>query len=213
VVDSGMQNDSLSENLQQMIQIALAESTQQRFSIQEYLELEAQAAHKHEFFNGKIKQMPGASYQHHVIATNLTTHIHNLIEAKNEPFIVCNSDMKIYLPRYRHFVYPDAVVVFERPVFYEQRKEILLNPILIVEVLSSSTGEYDKGPKFLKYKSLESFREYVLVEQDNPEVTRFYKQTENVWEEATVDDLEQTIHLKSLDIHLSLRRVYRNIEF
>jgi Uma2 family endonuclease len=196
-----------------MIKIPLTENIQRRFSIQEYLALEERASCKHEFFNGKIKQMPGASYHHNVIATNLTTHINNLLEAKTEQFIVCNSDMKIYLPRYRHFVYPDAVVVFERPVFYENRKDIILNPILIVEVLSSSTEDYDKGSKFLKYKSLESFREYVLVEQDSPEVTRFYKPKEGSWEEAISDQLQQQIHLKSLDIHLSLARIYRNIEF
>jgi Uma2 family endonuclease len=196
-----------------MVKIAITKEAQRHFSIEEYLALEEQLPCKHEFFNGKIKQIPNVIFQHNVIATNLTTHINNLLEAKNEPFIVCNSDMKIFLPRYRHFVYPDAVVVFERPVFYENRKDIILNPILIVEVLSSSTEDYDKGPKFLKYKSLESFQEYVLVEQDNPEVTRFYRQKEGIWEEATADKLEQQIHLKSLDIHLSLARIYRNIEF
>jgi Uma2 family endonuclease len=196
-----------------MVKIATADAAQYLFSVQEYLALEEKAAYKHEFFNGKIKQMPGASYQHNVIATNLTTHINNLLEAQTKPFIVCNSDMKIYLPRYRHFVYPDAVVIFERPVFYENRKDIILNPILIVEVLSASTEDYDKGTKFLKYKSLTSFKEYVLVEQDMPEVTCFYRQTEKVWEEASADQLNETIHLKSLDIHLSLGRIYRNIEF
>ncbi|MEO0043655.1 MAG: hypothetical protein RL329_3103 [Bacteroidota bacterium] len=196
-----------------MVKIATADAAQYLFSVQEYLALEEKASYKHEFFNGKIKQMPGASYQHNVIATNLTTHINNLLEAQTKPFIVCNSDMKIYLPRYRHFVYPDAVVIFERPVFYENRKDIILNPILIVEVLSASTEDYDKGTKFLKYKSLTSFKEYVLVEQDMPEVTCFYRQTEKVWEEASADQLNETIHLKSLDIHLSLGRIYRNIEF
>jgi Uma2 family endonuclease len=196
-----------------MVKIATADASQQLFSVQEYLALEEKAAYKHEFFNGKIKQMPGASYQHNVIATNLTTHINNLLEEKTAPFIVCNSDMKIYLPRYRHFVYPDAVVIFERPVFYENRKDIILNPVVIVEVLSSSTEDYDKGTKFLKYKSLASFKEYVLVEQDMPEVTCFYRQAEKVWEEAWADQLEQKIHLKSLDIHLSLSRIYKNIEF
>jgi Uma2 family endonuclease len=196
-----------------MVKMPITKNTERRFSIEEYLALEEQLPCKHEFFNGKTKQIPNVIFQHNVIATNLTTHINNLLEAKNEQFIVCNSDMKIFLPRYRHFVYPDAVVVFERPVFYENRKDIILNPVLIVEVLSSSTEDYDKGPKFLKYKSLESFQEYVLVEQDNPEVTRFYRQKEGVWEEATADKLEQQIHLKSLDIHLSLARIYRNIEF
>jgi Uma2 family endonuclease len=126
---------------------------------------------------------------------------------------VLNSDIKIHIPRFRHFVYPDAVVICKAIEYYENRRDIILNPILIVEVLSSSTEDYDKNSKFIKYRTIPSFKEYVLVSQDEPFITSFFHKDEKTWIEENVDDLTKGIFLPSLNIELPLAKVYKGVKF
>ncbi len=183
------------------------------YSIEEYFEMEERSGEKLEYYNGEINPMPGAKAAHNLIAGNTITALNIALEEKEQNFLVSTGDTKIHIPRLRSFVYPDAVVVCETFQFYEGREDTIINPLLIVEVSSPSTAAYDKQGKFEHYKTLPSFQEYVLIEQNMPFVTASYKIAERTWQDANAEGIEDTIYLRSLDITLSLKRLYKGIVF
>jgi Uma2 family endonuclease len=182
-------------------------------SLATYLDKEAKSVEKHEFINGKIVRMPGAKARHNQIAAQFTSALIVSTDNLDSTFIVYNSDMKIYIPMYNHAVYPDAVVVCEAPEYWNGREDIILNPVLIVEVLSASTQDYDRHDKFMKYKTLASFKEYVLVRQDICRIETFYREQPNLWRETIESDFNASIYLASLDVHIDLKKIYKNISF
>jgi Uma2 family endonuclease len=109
-------------------------------------------------------------------------------------------------------MYPDAVVICEKPLFYQGRVETVLNPLLIVEVLSPSTEEYDRGEKFYLYRSLASFKEYVVVHQKHALVSAYFRLNEKDWRTEDAANLSETIHLQSIDVTLKLADIYRGID-
>jgi len=191
----------------------LLENIPKIYSIQEYLAYEEKADSKHNFFNGKIIEMPGAKYQHNLIATNLTTALNIALDAESTDYFVLNSDMKIFIPKTVTFVYPDAVVICEAPLFYNNRKDVITNPLLIVEVLSQSTRDYDQQGKFAAYKQISSFKEYVLVEQDFQSVTASFKEAENTWVDSLAEGVDSSIYLKSIACAISLKKIYKGVKF
>lgn len=180
------------------------------YSIEEYFKLEAQSLEKLEYFDGKITKMPGASYVHNRIATNVLIALGNALQ--DSQFEVNNSDTKIYIPGIESFVYPDAVVICEKPLFYQGRVDTILNPLLIVEVLSPSTEEYDRGEKFYLYRSLASFKEYVVVHQKHALVSAYFRLNEKDWRTEDAANLSETIHLQSINVTLKLSDIYRRID-
>ncbi len=187
------------------------ENISKTYSIAEYLAMEENSIEKHEFYNGKIVKMSGGKYNHNLIAANIITVLNNTLEEKQQEYAVLGNDMKVYIPRTLSFVYPDAVVVCEKPLFYEDRKDIILNPLLVVEVLSPSTEEYDRKGKFFDYKQIPSFKEYVLVEQDIAFVMASYKIADRTWQDTDADGLDTSIHLQSIDCNISLSKIYKGI--
>ncbi|NBB21093.1 Uma2 family endonuclease [Runella sp. CRIBMP] len=185
-------------------------SPETTYSIEEYFELEAQSLEKLEYFDGKITKMPGASYVHNRIATNVLIALGNALQDSH--FEVSNSDTKIHIPTIESFVYPDAVVICEKPLFYQNRVDTILNPLLIVEVLSPSTEEYDRGEKFYLYRSLPSFKEYVVVHQKHALVSAYFRLNEKDWRTEDVSSLSETIHLQSINVTLKLSDLYRGID-
>jgi Uma2 family endonuclease len=182
------------------------------YTVAQYLVAEEKSVSKHEFFNGKIIKMPGASHQHNQIAANIITGLNLALDDVAENFIVYSSDMKIHIPRFNHFVYPDAVVICEEPVLYAGRTDTILNPVLVVEVLSPSTSGHDRGNKFLQYQTLPSFKEYLLVAQDQIEVTRFFCGDGHNWEKSVLSNLDTVVELKSLNVQLPLKRIYNRVK-
>lgn len=185
-------------------------SPETTYSIEEYFELEAQSLEKLEYFDGKITKMPGASYVHNRIATNVLTALN--VALMHTHFEVNNSDTKIHIPTIESFVYPDAVVICEKPLFYQGRVDTILNPLLIVEVLSPSTEEYDRGEKFYLYRSLASFKEYVVVHQKHALVSAYFRLNEKDWRTEDAANLSETIHLQSINVTLKLSDIYRGID-
>lgn len=185
-------------------------SPETTYSIEEYFELEAQSLEKLEYFDGKITKMPGASYVHNRIATNVLIALGNALQ--DSQFEVNNSDTKIHIPGIESFVYPDAVVICEKPLFYQGRVDTILNPLLIVEVLSPSTEEYDRGEKFYLYRSLASFKEYVVVHQKHALVSAYFRLNEKDWRTEDAANLSETIHLQSINVTLKLSDIYRGID-
>jgi Uma2 family endonuclease len=183
------------------------------YTLREYLAREERVLHKHEFHNGQIIKMPGSSINHNVIATNILIQFGILLQDAPEHFTIINSDQKIYIAAVDKVLYPDVLVVFEAPERWENRDDLLVNPLLIVEVWSKSTGLYDRNDKFMYYRMLPSFKEYVLIQQDTPKVEAFYKTSETTWDIMTETNLENTILLRSLGIAVSLQKIYKGIVF
>lgn len=180
---------------------------------EEYFSFQEKAEEKFDFLNGKLQEVPGGTHQHNKIAMRIGAEILFALDQLEKEYHVFNSDMKIAIPSYKHFVYPDAVVVCEQVQLYENRKDIITNPLLIVEVLSDSTEYLDRGAKFLKYKTLPSFKEYILVSQKMPRMETFYKIAEKTWQENNAESLEANIQLQSIPLTLELRKIYKGITF
>jgi Uma2 family endonuclease len=183
------------------------------YTISEYLEMEERSEEKHEYYNGKITLMAGGSTDHSLIATNISMALYNELDKRAESYLVLNSEVKIFIPRIETFVYPDAVVVCEKIEHYNGRNDIITNPFLVVEVASPSTAKYDRTLKFRHYKTLPSFKEYVIVEQDFPWVIASFKTAENTWNDLEATQLDQSIFLRSINCSIDLKRIYKNVEF
>lgn len=190
---------------------ALAEA-KKTWTVEEYLAQEQREGERYEYRNGNIILMARGSINHNRIAQNLSKYLDNALEDKPE-FQVFGSDQKIYLPKFNFYIYADALVVAETPLVSKEEAQAITNPILVVEILSKSTEQYDRKQKFLEYRSLPSFKEYVLVRQDLPEVLTFCKVKHNLWQEEEFAGLEGIVPLKSLGIELRLIDIYRRVEF
>ncbi|AEE48526.1 Uma2 family endonuclease [Haliscomenobacter hydrossis] len=181
------------------------------FTLEEYLEREKRTQYKHEYENGKIVRMAYSRAPHNEIAANIIAALKTAIRRLNTKYRVYSSDQKIYFPELNHGAYADALVVCEQPEFWEGNDLLLINPLLVVEVLSDSTARYDRNGKFSKYKTLPSFKEYVLVKQNRSYIETWYREEPDLWRETIVTDLTQTIELRSLGCSIALGDVYENI--
>ena len=150
-----------------------------------------------------------------MITTNVTFAIKTAARATAKNLFVYNSDQKIIIEHEETLaiVYPDAMVICEKPMFWNGREDLITNPLVVVEVLSKSTRKYDKGDKFLLYKKCASLREYVTIEQQKPHIESWYRLTETAWDNTFQDNLAQTFTLRSIDAAISLSDIYENIEF
>jgi len=124
-----------------------------------------------------------------------------------------NSDMKIWIPNNRKVLCPDALVIAEKPKFYEARKDIITNPLLIVEVISPSSEAGDRGSKFHDYRTIPTFREYLLLRQDEALATLATCQRDDLWRMTDIQSLDQSIQLASIGCSIAMADLYLNIEF
>ncbi len=177
----------------------------------EYLELEEQSEYKSEFYNGEIFAMSGGSRNHSVICVNLNRKLAESLDDKD--CILFDSHMKLDIPKLNSFVYPDAMVVCGDIEFYENRTDIIRNPILIIEVLSPSTESFDRSGKFQYYQTVSSVREYVLISQEKPMIEVYYKQDERNWLYSVVKGLEEKILLRTIQCELTLKDIYRKTDW
>jgi len=182
------------------------------YSVEDYLLIESKSFEKNEFRNGKILKMAGAKPAHNLIAANIIRHLGNALEDAPKEYLVLTSDTKVYVPRFNYFLYPDAVVVCERIELYQNSSTVITNPLLIVEVLSPSTEEYDRQGKFAYYKQIPSFKEYLLVEQKMPYVMSSFKTAEHTWQDTEADGLSSSIYLKSIDCTIDLKKIYKGVK-
>lgn len=182
------------------------------FTLAEYLQKEAKSIDKHEFINGKIIKMPYAKGPHNLITVNMIVQMDNAFEALEKKYYVFPSDQKIYFPNLGDGVYADALAVCEKPLYWDDSQLLLINPIIVVEVLSKSTQKYDRTGKFDKYKTLESLREYVLIRQDQHYAEVWYREKPGYWQETIITDINGEIPLQSVGVTLQMQRVYKNVE-
>ena len=174
------------------------------YTKQEYLAFESRQEFRYEYRKGELVMMAGGTLDHNRIAINTTTALN--LALRKKPCMVFGSDLKVQLAD--SYVYPDAFVICGDVEFADNRKDIVKNPCLLVEVLSDSTEQYDRSGKFEQCRKLPSFREYILISQNKPGVEVFFRQDDKHWLMTVTNDMEDTIHLQSLDITLTMREIY-----
>ncbi|MDJ0796737.1 MAG: Uma2 family endonuclease [Calothrix sp. MO_167.B12] len=185
-------------------------STEHRYSLDEYRAIEEKAEGRNEYRDGEIVPMPGGTLKHSRISGNIFAFVKFLV--RDTQFESINSDLWLWIPEHRRGVYPDVMIFEGEPQLNDNRNDEVLNPVVIVEVLSPSTADYDRQGKFRIYRTIESFREYLLVEQDEPFVERYSKQAEG-WLLSDFNSLEQSIFLESVKVELPMVEIYRGVVF
>ncbi len=191
----------------------LAVNRQQTYlSIEDYLEQEEAAEFKSEYYDGEVIPMAGASINHNRIALNLSSALN--IASKGTNINVFMSDMRLWLPVYNRFTYPDVMVVDGEPDFALERKDTITNPCASIEVLSESTEGYDRGEKFKMYRSLESLQEYVLISQAAMQVEHFVKNLEGQWLlKGDYEGVSGVLELTSVTFKIPLSELYDKVTF
>lgn len=189
---------------------------------EEYLALERQAEYKSEYFNGQMFPLRGLGKSHDVFAMVGASRKHNLItgnifgelrqQLKNSPYETYTNDMRVKVPATGLYTYSDVVVVCDEPKFEDDYFDTLLNPTLLVEVLSPSTAAYDRIKKFGYYRTIESLREYLLVAQDEYKIEQYVKQADDRWLLSDISSLEGVVELLSIQCRLTLVDVYAKVE-
>lgn len=180
------------------------------YTPEEYLALERHAEFKSEYIDGRIVAMTGASAPHNLIAGNV--HAELRARFRGQPCLPFIGDMRVQIDRTRRYTYPDVVAVCGKPEYLDGVLDTLMNPVLIVEVLSPSTEAYDRGEKFQHYRTIETLQEYVVIAQDRPLVDRFVRHGE-FWQLGTFTGLDASLELMSVGCTIPLREIYERVEF
>ncbi|QEI40457.1 hypothetical protein BMF77_01026 [Dolichospermum sp. UHCC 0315A] len=179
------------------------------YTPEEYLELEEKADYKNEYRDGEIISMTGGTTNHNKLALNLATGLN--VALNDLDYEIYIGDVKLWIPRYREFTYPDVMVIEGQPIYYSTNTTIVTNPVLIVEVLSKSTKDYDRGDKFLYYRSIPEFKEYILIDQTKYYVMQYVKTSENQWILTEYETEDALINLSSINVELSLKQLYKKV--
>ena len=182
-----------------------------RYTPEQYLAMERAAETRHEYFDGEIFAMSGASRSHVLIAGNLAAAL--LGQLRDRPCNVYPLDMRVRVSPTGLYTYPDVIVVCGDEQFADDHEDTLLNPTVIFEVLSPSTESYDRGKKFRHYRTLDSLREYVLVSQEEPRIEQYVRQPGDEWLLHDAAGLDAELTLRSVDAKLRLADVFNKIEF
>lgn len=176
----------------------------------EYLAAERAAETRSEYVDGVVYPMTGAHINHQIIVANLTIELG--LQLRGRDYIVLPIEMKVRMPDSRKYFYPDITVVAGEPEFHDDRKDIILNPVLLIEVLSKSTESFDRGLKFRSYQQLPSLREYLLVAQSEPSIEQYVRQDDGSWSYRAVTDRESLLALPSVECTLNLSAVYDKVD-
>jgi Uma2 family endonuclease len=181
------------------------------FSPTEYLAMEEVADYKSEYLNGEIFAMSGGTPDHSSVAVNMTIALGTRLAAK--PCRVFNSDMRLHIKGNSLYTYPDVMVICGKIELVKRRNDTVTNPALIVEVLSESTRDYDRGMKFNLYKQVPTLQEYVVVESENPRVECYRRGADDQWVVEMIDDPGATVRLTSVACEIPMREIYRKVSW
>ncbi len=181
----------------------------QRITLAEYLTGERSATSKHEYYNGEIIAMPGASRKHNLLVANILAHLHQ--QLRKSSCEVYPSDMRLKVSTSGLYTYPDVMVVCTTPQFDDAQADTLLNPGVIIEVLSPSTAAYDRGEKFARYRQLASLTDYLLVEQESVYIEHFTRQPDGSWRFVAVTHGEAFLYIQSIGCKLEVEDIYEKV--
>jgi Uma2 family endonuclease len=189
--------------------MALKASIEKRFTREEYLVLEDTSEFRNEFVAGRTFVMAGGTASHIQISFNVTKILAEKLRGKCRAY---QSEMKVRVEAADTFYYPDVTLVCGEQKFYRGRRDVIENPILLVEVLSESTKDYDKNDKFFAYQTIDTFREYLLISQDKHVVQQYIRQPDGNWKIRATIGLESTVFLESVDVEVATRDIYDLVE-
>ena len=181
------------------------------YSPEEYLELETAAESKSEYRNGLIIPMAGGTPNHNQIVVNFSTALNSAL--KGQPYRVFTSDLRLWIPQVRLYTYPDVMIVSGQLQLAEGRKDTIINPLIIAEVLSESTANYDRGEKFRLYRTVPTLQEYILISQAEMHVEQFAKTADNKWILSEYDGQDTILTLNHIQFQVILKDIYDKVEF
>ena len=181
------------------------------YTPEEYLALEETSEDKNEYRQGEIIPMVGATTNHNQIAGNFYRRFPLTIN--NQDYYTYMETVRLWLSDYSIYTYPDVMVIKGQPLYQGNSQSNVINPLIIVEVLSNSTQAYDRGDKFKSYRSLPTFQEYILIEQSSYSVERYYKQKDDQWLIDFVTGENAVLQLVSVDWQISLQDLYQRVNF
>ena len=187
-----------------------ATEVKKRYTPEEYLALEEKTEFKSEFHDGEIIPMTGGSFNHNEILTNLWL-LKSRLRGKGYRFY--SSDVRLWIPKYRKFTYPDVMVIQGEPAPYNNRTDILTNPLSIIEVLSKSTEDYDKRDKFKYYRSIPELQEYVLINQYDLEIQQYTKSDGGFWIYRVYESTEDIVKFVLIEVEMTVAEIYEGISF
>jgi Uma2 family endonuclease len=190
--------------------MTLAQETRY-YSPQEYLELEVNSEIRHEYINGLIIAMTGGTPNHNQLALNFSGTLNYLL--KRQPYQVFVTDQRLWIPSRKIHTYPDIMVV-KNPLEYEEgRKDTLVNPVMIAEVLSKSTKGYDRDEKFAAYRTITTLQEYILIDQYTMHIEQYCKTNNNQWIFSEFTDGNVNLNLASISCQMILSDIYDKVDF
>lgn len=180
------------------------------YTKQEYLELEAAAEYKSEYRDGEIIPMTGGTTNHNEISGNFYSYLKfNLRQQKYRVYI---ADVRLWIPRHRIYTYPDVMLIRGEPIYADKGTTTVTNPVVIAEVLSPSTQNYDQGDKFTYYRSIPEMEEYILIFQQRYHLMQYVK-TDAGWLLSEYEEKDSVIKIAAVDLELELGDLYTGVDF
>ena len=189
----------------------LLQTQKSYYTPEEYLTLEEKATDKHEYRDGEIVAMTGGTTNHNQIALNFCRQFPLTI--KEQDYYIYINDVRLWIAQYRIFTYPDVMVIKGKPIYEGKGTVNVTNPLIIVEVLSQSTRDYDRTDKFQYYRSIPEFQEYILIDQYRYYVTQYFKQGDGKWIFNDYQGEESVLKLASDDFEISFQDLYARVNF
>ncbi len=191
--------------------MAVALKREKFYTPEEYLALEESTEYKSEYYKGVIYAMAGGSLSHNRIVGSVYTLLHTGVRSTRcEAF---NSDMRLLVKASGLYTYPDAMVVCGKPELVQGRTDTVTNPIVIVEVLSKSTKDYDRGEKFEFYRAIPTLQDYIVIHQDRVYIEYHHKQSDGAWLLTEITDLDASFTVESIQLALSVRLIYERVDW
>ncbi|HAZ48424.1 MAG TPA: hypothetical protein DDW76_34325 [Cyanobacteria bacterium UBA11369] len=191
---------------------ATLQPTEKRYyTPEEYLALEEKAEYKSEYHDGVIIPMTGGTTNHNRIAGN--TYVALKLDLKGQNYDIFIGDVRLWIPRIRSYVYPDVMVIAGKPEYHENRKDTIINPQVIIEVLSKSTKGYDLGDKFSYYRTIPTFQEYILIDQTKIAIEQYSKQSNKRWSYCEYDEEDAGLLFNSFGVEVPLVDIYEKVDF
>lgn len=191
--------------------MAVALRREKFYTPEEYLAMEEAADFKSEYYQGAIYAMAGGSYNHEVICGNMYSALRQ--SGDTRPCLAFASNMKLLIEAHTLYTYPDAMLICGKPKFEKGRKDTVLNPLVLVEVLSRSTQGYDRGQKFEFYRAISTFREYVLIDQARVYVEYHHKLEMGQWVLSECKSADDILTLQSINLEVPVRMLYKNVDW
>ena len=181
----------------------------QFISIEEYLETERNALCKHEYYQGEVFAMSGASLPHNLIFKNTFINLGIKLQGKTcQPF---GSDLRVHIPKNTMFTYPDITIICGDPETLDDKTDTMTNPSVIIEILSKTTRDYDKGQKFTLYRDINSLKEYLLIDSESIRIEKYIRNTDDSWLLRDYKMLTDRFIIETIEEELSLEEIYAGV--